>query len=943
MPAPSESTLRALVERVHRGGEDEAPRVIAVESPPEWDGPSRWEVGGSPVEVRPGISVLGIRDLLAERDGDGDGTLLILTSLPETELGTELLTRFWKHRVLRISGWDAVKELFRVEAVDPALARHRWMVDLLVAVAPRRGYPPAPGGLLDLDTAWRNLLRFGLGLESEQPDLRDLLSWGETDEARAALEHHVGGALEPITDRLARTAGPAVSHVLRLVQAGRGGDLVPLGLVADVLWAQDDGEDGAGLLAARVRFEQPVGAKGITGEVGRAWAAAARKLVRRASELSEEVRVQGWLNRAEALLGGVLGAPELAHRSDLLPSAFEQRLDAAGRALEVAVAHPGDPGAVAAVRDAVARVGAHLRARDGDDRERTRRLRMAARLVRRLAPGDGEGDEGKGSGDLAAAARAFVAHGAWVDRAREAVSHGEVREEAAAAYGAILGRIDGERMRRDETFARHLAAWASVEPGERPPLLPVERVLDQVVVPFAREVPVLFLVLDGWSHPEATRLAEDLSRRGLDRLRPIGREHPLVVSGLPSVTSVSRTSLLTGQRAHGTQADERRGWAEHPGLRSVSRRRAAKLFHRRDLAIQEGRIAPEVRDAITSADIQVVGVVVNALDEHLDKGGQLRLADGLQGIRPLRPLVEAALEANRLVVLASDHGHVLEAGSQVRLHGGSGERWRPNHPPAEAGEVELAGPRVLLDNGSIVVPATERLRYMSAEKRGYHGGATPQEVLCPLLVMAPPTLEVSGWEPAETLPPAWWEVDPERWRLPGEGGEEEWAGPGAGAGQGGGSRAGASGAGSAGARAARRRGGAPAADPTGQGMLFPEPVEEGAGVGDGGEGVEADGPWWISELLAGSVLEAQRHLSARMVLADEDLAAFLRILDRANGRLPVQALADELGIPQSRVRTKLQALQRMLNVDGVGVVRVEAQRTVHLDRRLLFQQFGLDR
>ena len=919
MPAPSESTLRALVERVRRGTDDAGPLAIAVESPPEWDGPTRWEVGGSPVEVRPGISVLGIRDLLAGRDGDDDGTLLILTPLPETDLGTELLTHFWKHRVHRLSGWDAVKELFRVDAVDPALARHRWMVDLLVAVAPRRGYPPVVSGMLDLDTAWRNLLRFGLGLEAEQPDLRDLLGWGETDEARAALQRHVAGALDEITQRLARTAGPAARHVVRLVREGRGGDLVPLGLVADVLWAEGDEEEGTGaaLLAARVRFEQPVGAKGITGEVGRAWAAAARRLVGRASELSDELRVQRWLNRAEALLGGELAAPELAHRSRLLPSAFEQRLDGAGRALEAAVAAPTDQQRMAVLRDAVARVGEHLRAREGDDRERARRLRMAARLVRRLAEtGSGEPE------DLAQAARAFASDGAWVDRAREAVSQGEIREAPAAAYGAILERIDRERLARDEAFARHLAAWSSVEPGERPPLLPVERVLDEVVVPFAREVPVLFLVLDGWSHPEATRLAEDLRGRGLGRCRPVGREHPLVVSGLPSVTSVSRTSLLTGRRAHGNQADERRGWAEHEGLRSVSRRSGPKLFHRRDLAIQEGRIAPEVRDAITSLEIQVVGVVVNALDEHLDKGGQLRLADGLQGIRPLRPLVEAALEANRLVILASDHGHVLEAGSAVRLHGGAGERWRPNHPPPEEGEVELVGPRVLLDKGSIVVPSTERLRYMSAEKRGYHGGATPQEVLCPLLVMAPPTVEVSGWEPAEILPPAWWEVDPERWSLPGEGGEEERVGRGAAGGQ---------------------RAAAAVADKHGQGMLFPDPVEEGGVDADGaGVAVETEGPWWISELLAGSVLEGQRQLVGRLALSHEDLATFLRLLDRANGRLAVQALADELGIPQTRVRSKLQALQQTLNVDSMRVVKVEAQRTVHLDRRLLFQQFGIE-
>ena len=55
-----------------------------------------------------------------------------------------------------------------------------------------------------------------------------------------------------------------------------------------------------------------------------------------------------------------------------------------------------------------------------------------------------------------------------------------------------------------------------------------------------------------------------------------------------------------------------------------------------------------------------------------------------------------------------------------------------------------------------MLPWSERVRYGS-RKNGYHGGATAQETVVPLLVLAPAELTVQGYEPAVIPLPFWWD------------------------------------------------------------------------------------------------------------------------------------------------------------------------------------------
>jgi hypothetical protein len=887
-----ESVLRALVSEAI--GDSGGPRVLAVAATPQWAGNEVLETDAGPVRIAPCISPLAVREVLSGRgDGDDAEVLVILTDRDEHELGQEVMARVWRQRLLRPSGWVAVKHLFRVEQVDSALGDARWLIDLLVDVAPPRGYPPPPSGFLDIGTAWRTFLRHGLRLDAEAPTLGDLLRWGQTDAARSALTGPAGTHLDRIAERLERDVGPAAHHILRLVSQGRGADLVPLGLMADVLWA--DGMEGdPAILTARVRFETPLGAKKPSRAMARDWGEAARRLVRLTDDRDDEAMVAGWLSRAETHLTD-LDAIDLAVTSDVLPWAFTERLLRAGRVLSDALDKPDDD-SLGRLVGATEDVRRHLLADREDDRDRVERLSMATRLIRRSVQGTPDRAE-----DVAGMAAAFASDGAWVDAAREALGHGETVSPLADAYARLIEQLDAERADRDRAFAKSLAGWTTVAPTSSEALLPVEQVLAEVVAPVARRAPVLLLVLDGLSYPESTRLFSDLRRAGWTEQGPDGQPLPRVVAALPTITMVSRTSLLTGRLTDGGQDVERSGFENHKELRDAAGGTTPRLYHKKDLKAKHGHIADEVRNAILDPSVRVVGVVVNAVDDHLDKGAQLRLAEGLRALRPLRPLLDAAVEAGRVVVIASDHGHVLENGSRVISAPGAGERWRPATEPPGEDEVLLAGPRVVLGGGKIIAPALERVRYMPAEKRGYHGGATPQEVLCPLGVFTPGGVALDGWEPLPIRRPAWWE---KTFRH-------------------------------AGAVAIPRvRPPEPVVEPSGQGRLF---TEEGEIVP---ATVEVEG--WIGELLASPILAEQREAAGRQALDDESLATFLTILDSADGVAPAAVLADNMGLPPSRLRTKLEALRRMLNVDAYPVLSIEPDGTARLNRELLFTQFRLE-
>jgi hypothetical protein len=380
------------------------------------------------------------------------------------------------------------------------------------------------------------------------------------------------------------------------------------------------------------------------------------------------------------------------------------------------------------------------------------RMDMALRLLRWM------GAPTKAATSFASAVREYVREGGFVDWAPQVLRGGETVPELAQAHAELIARVTEAREEQNWVFASLLRD--ALAAGSLPEDVPgVEQVLDRVVAPLAAAAPVLLLVFDGMSQAVFREILDELTRTGWLELRPETTALTAALAVLPSVTEASRTSLLCGELRTGQAAHEKAGFARHAGLRAAGKKPPI-LHHKASLHDQgDPSLSPDVRQAIAESTRRVVGVVINAIDDHLARGEQTDPRWGQGYIKVLPALLHEARSAGRLLILVSDHGHVLDQGTRTYPGDNGGARWRPDDGTLAAEEVRLAGPRVLLGGGRIIVPWSERVRY-GGPSNGYHGGATPQEVVVPLAVLSPGGSLPAGWQEAPAWLPDWWEAPP---------------------------------------------------------------------------------------------------------------------------------------------------------------------------------------
>ena len=376
------------------------------------------------------------------------------------------------------------------------------------------------------------------------------------------------------------------------------------------------------------------------------------------------------------------------------------------------------------------------------------------------------------------------------------------------------------------------------------------------------------------------------------------------VAVVPSVTNVSRASLLCGALSRGGQATEQVGFAAHRGLLAARRTGPApKLFHKGDLG--PGPELPDtVGDAVADATQRVVGVVHNAVDAQLAGSDQLEISWSAEGLRPIPALLRIARDAGRVIVVTGDHGHVIEDGTSQRADGVN-HRWRAAGTAGE-GEIALTGGRVLTPDGgeAVVVPWSERIRYAS-KANGYHGGVSPQEVLIPVAVLGAGE-SFADWEQSPRTEPDWWRgvcgvlldaVPPI---------SEGSAAP-------------------------------LVADRKKIDMRQPELFAQPPGV-ESRESVPV--PAWLASLLVSSAYAAQRRMAGRGAPNDEQIQALLLALSARGGRVSRASLAQALSAPSIRIGGIVNAARRVLNLDQEQVLIMDGGDVV-LNERLLRVQFGL--
>lgn len=874
--ALSPAEVRAHVSAVHKKHPDA--RVIGIRALSEWAGPPTLAIDGEDVDVVACASSLEVRETLAER-GPAARRLVIITPLADRDLGTDVLARLARRRLLQPEPWRLVMELFRARDVDARLLGHRWIADALLEATPPEGYPPVAAGVLDAETVWGVLLSSRLGLETARPDLVAVLRWS----AGSMVAGLPADVRQGIRAWIAETAGPAGALIFECATGLAETDPVAIGLVLGVVGAQ--GADPR-LRDPAVRLERFIGGHRLDAREASGWAEAAEQLLVETLSRDDRRTARQWLERADALLADVGGA-DYAWTSRLLPSGLEQRIDRFARALGRFLDDPGSADTREAAGDAFAQVAAHC-ASDWQA-ERRDRLAMALRAAQWLA------DAGTSPGSFIDAVRLYVEHGSFADWTRTSLRGADPSEIVRGTLDRLQDTVRERREAENARFASLLANWLQL--GHVADLLTVERVLDQVVAPLTEGAPVLLILMDGMSLAVCHELLEAIerdgwipvSRRGEGAIQP-------VLAAFPTITEVNRASLLSGTLHRGVAADEKAGFAAHPRLRAAAGvRRPPLVLHKGDLSDGAGGLASSVASEVSSSERRVVAVVLNAVDDHLLKADGVRPHWTPEYVQLLAPLMHAARAARRFVVVASDHGHVLDHGTSARP-GGESDRWRPEPPAAGEGEVSLSGPRVVTGGSRLVAAWSERIRYRSM-KNGYHGGASPQEAIAPLVVLAPFEPEAGEWTEQAVVRPAWWSLEP-------------------------------------GLRAARK-------DVAPVTAAIP-PASKTPLLDVAEQMPRAETAAWIDRLFTSERFGEQRRSAARVPLSDDRIRQVLNALDERGGRTTREALAARVGLPVVRLSGQLATLRQLLNVDGYAVLTIdEGSGTVDLNLRLLLTQFEL--
>lgn len=856
-------------------------RAVGLQVQERWLGPATFPLDGVEQVIVQTDSELAIREALTRTP---PGQLVLLTSIPDRRLGEDVLARLARRKLFHISSKEILKELFKAKDIEPRLAGVRWMAEALAEARPSDGYPPVAGGRLDSETTWEMLLRHGLGFRSGKPDLLDLINWARKPESKSKFETLTGEAAAAIQEWLKRHAGNPAGLVLGALRAAPPVSIPALALACQVVFRPNPAGE---LIAAGARLEPLFGGEHPSVKDGQSLGETGIKWLVRELEEPASAPTRSDLEAFDQLLRQ-LRIESFAHLSDASQMGLEQRMGRLGESL-LAFTHEPKAEHLRAAESAFAHVRQHLLA--NREPERIQRAEMAIRLCRW---------QGRGPTpippDFAGLAAEYHQDGGFVDWARRHLFHGDSHPQLTRAYRETLAPVDTLREQQNQRFGTALVEW-TLRGGDG--LFTVEDLIPQVVAPLAKKQRVLFIVLDGLSLAIHQELASAFSQQGFLEAVPAkpGKPH-FAIAGLPTITEWSRRLLLVGREQAVASAGEEVGFRNHPALSEHNTATTQPvLFLKGSLSERDGvGLSEEVRRTIHEKR-PVVGVVVNAIDDHLLKADQLNMAWSIERVPLLQQLLAAATAADRVVVVTSDHGHVIEHNTEtVRQEGSDRYRSHPGNP--EPREFEVKGERVApFASGGFIAPWSERIIYTS-RKNGYHGGISPQEVIVPLAVLAQEKNLPAGWVAVAQRLPEWWfegAATPET-----------------------------------------RRPTPPAPMPVAK-EVTGLPLFELRTVAP--TATEAD---WIGALLKSDVFKSQLSLAGRVPPSTEIIRQTLEAIEERGGSLLLVALSSRTGVPEFRMPGMLASMRRILNVEGYPVLSIDdSSGTVRLNRDLLKSQFDL--
>jgi hypothetical protein len=380
-----------------------------------------------------------------------------------------------------------------------------------------------------------------------------------------------------------------------------------------------------------------------------------------------------------------------------------------------------------------------------------------------------------------------------------------------------------------------------------------------------------------------------------------------VIATVPSITNFSRTTLLTGKVTYGDQGTEKRNFEEHPALKALCDKKAPPaLFHKKEVSEgMRGVLGDDLSKAVLSEKNQIVGVVINAIDDFLSKGEQMPMNWSISRISYLGSLLKLARDSGRVVILASDHGHVWHRPDARKLSSETGSRWRLNAGALDDGELAISGSRVRdgKDGNEVIVPWTEAI-YYERQHNGYHGGATPQEMICPLVILTDKSSNYSGLERCEYPKPEWWTSAPTATAT------------------------------------------VEVVVPKHPATLFddiPEEPEEPVRPVQKAQPVPVPTKGWIKRLLSSQAYKDQKQMIRRHAPEDALVQKCIEALEASGGIMTPAAFVKVAELPPARLDPLIAQMKRLLNVDGYEILILNRnENKVELNVAKLKRQFDLE-
>jgi hypothetical protein len=914
IPTAIVSQLQAIYERdasadcIALVWPDEAKKVVA-----------KFEVNGKKVKLVACVSELDIRETLVEHQltlTSKDECLVMLSKYDAMHLAKDVLARLWRHEPQRISPWKSLQQLIKVREIDASMVRKngKWLAEALLGCFDRYQASINFGEVLDQEKAWRALALGYLSYNESTLDLQSIFDWSMSNDVAALVEQ----LPEDIGENLADWLTPGIPDFAALTEIlllqGYGNDLLSIGLACSILYhselATSDLLDMPRVHGARAIFkDRYLSGNTIDMELLTRFGEEAHKtslfyLKERGLKFIDPA-----LGKAEQVLASLECMPA-AVLSMVLPSSYQNRLSNYATSLRDVIAN----GDTSIAESALFSLQQHTLANIPSQSEQLERALMALRLVRWLKQQDAA------FGNATAAMEEYIHHGSFADLARSVVWLGDVHDELNQVYHQLIELACVKREEQNQQFSQHLT---SIGRGDKlgNSYYPVESALDALVLPIAKKRPVLLLVMDGMNEAVYRGLTEDLVNSNWLELRESGAmKEGCLVAALPTITKVSRCSLLSGELIEGLAVDEKKAFSSHAGLKQVaSVKYPPVVFHKSDLQqAGTGSLNNDVRSKIANKEYKVIATVINAIDDQLKSSAQVSVDWSLASITLLRQVLEAARDGGRAVIITSDHGHVLDHDSNfinpTDPSASNGERYQLSANNLSDYEIAVSGSRVVTSSKSVTLPWSEKVRYTKGKNLGYHGGGSLQEVVIPLGIFVNAGDELEGWNEIPRSVPEWWyqqslleqpSDDVTYSKKPVQIKAEK-----------------------------RKTAKAKKIEALAERMedMFGDPTEEP-------ETILTDS--WIDALFESSLYQVIKSRSGRGI-KDEQLRTLLELMDNQQGQVMEAIIVRKLSIPKIRLRGFLAGAQKLLNVDGYPILSVERDsQTVKLNITDLKQQFEL--